>query len=90
MRIDAHNRGSRCDAGERLYQGWAPLDPRLELYDSIGAGKGKVWERAIDLEAKTPSRGVRYVAGAVERAARGRVTAAVILSGAYARQVEIR
>lgn len=83
VRILDHNRVQRAQASGRLWAQWCDLDPGLELLDRIGRGIEDVLERALSQEIRKRGRGCAYVAGAVERATRGEITARTILSGAY-------
>ncbi|WP_420347303.1 helix-turn-helix domain-containing protein [Pelagibius sp.] len=85
-RIADHNRETDRAASGRLWSEWSRLDPDLSLYDRLGAGAVKVVEKAQDIEAKKPGQGVRYLAGAVEQATGGSVTAADVLSGKWRRK----
>lgn len=85
-RIADHNRDAECIASGRLWSAWTKLDPELLLYDRLGAGAAKVAEKAQDIEASKPGQGVRYLAGAIERATGGAVTARAILRGEWSRR----
>ena len=67
---------------------WVGLD-KANLIDSLGetAEQVKVIERATDAEIKNRGAGCRYIAGAVEKATRGRVTMKAIMGGQYGRRV---
>ena len=84
-RVNAHNLDRQRDVAGRMSREWSEFDPGLQLFDHIGDGKQRVWERARDFEVQRHGSGLWYIAHAIERASGGRYTAEAIMAGALAR-----
>lgn len=85
-RVSLYTLDLRRSVSGRLSSEWCQLDPGMQLFERLGRDGEKVFEKAIDAEVKARGRGVRYLAGAVERATAKTVTKAAILGGRYARR----
>lgn len=86
QRVAQHNRKTERVASGRLWGAWCDLDPDLSLYGRLGPGADKVCEKAQEIEGKRPGAGVKYLAGAIEKASGDGVTARAILERCYSRR----
>jgi len=82
LRVDFYCHNQRLEVAGRIMTAWFRLDGD-DLVAFLGDGFEGVFERAVTAEIKKQGNGVLYIAGAVERATKSRVSAAEIMAGRY-------
>jgi len=85
VRIGAFNHERRCEVAGRMMREWFRLDGDALIY-LLSDGFDCIQERAITAELGRRGAGVRYIAGAIEKATSGRITASDIMAGRHKRK----